>query len=102
MTGLNKLGLWLLGGRHQSCHWGVVVVMLILVLQNVVYHKWQNIYSTIQYNMAKHLSRILTKPKTTQSDQSLCRALKWVAKDPSFLQADSEDSDQTGRMPRLI
>ena len=26
----------------------------------------------------------------------------WVAKDPSFLQADSEDSDQTGRMPRLI
>ena len=23
----------------------------------------------------------------------------WVAKDPKFLQADSEDSDQTGRMP---
>ena len=27
---------------------------------------------------------------------------KWVAKDPSFLHGDSEDSDQTGRMPRLI
>ena len=27
---------------------------------------------------------------------------KWVAKDPMFLKADSEDSDQTGRMPRLI
>ena len=27
---------------------------------------------------------------------------QWVAKDPSFLHADSEDSDQTGRMPRLI
>ena len=26
----------------------------------------------------------------------------WVAKNPSFLQADSEASDQTGRMPRLI
>ena len=26
----------------------------------------------------------------------------WVAKDPSFLHADSEDSDQTGLMPRLI
>ena len=26
----------------------------------------------------------------------------WVAKDPSFLHADSEDSDQTGRMPKLI
>ena len=25
-----------------------------------------------------------------------------IAKDPSFLHADSEDSDQTGRMPRLI
>ena len=30
------------------------------------------------------------------------RCAQWVAKDPSFLQADSEDSDQTGRMPRLI
>ena len=27
---------------------------------------------------------------------------QWVAKDPSFLHANSEDSDQTGRMPRLI
>ena len=27
---------------------------------------------------------------------------QWVAKDPSFLHADSEDSDQTGRMPILI
>ena len=26
----------------------------------------------------------------------------WVAKDPRFLHADSEDSDQNGRMPRLI
>ena len=36
-----------------------------------------------------------------QSDQSsLCA--HWVGKDPSFLHADSEDSDQTGRMLRLI
>ena len=34
------------------------------------------------------------------SESSLCTQL--VAKDPSFLHADSEDSDQTGRMPRLI
>ena len=27
---------------------------------------------------------------------------QWVAKGPSFLHVDSEDSDQTGRMPRLI
>ena len=31
-------------------------------------------------------------------ESSLCA--QWVAKDPSFLETDSEDSDQTGRMPR--
>ena len=36
-----------------------------------------------------------------QSDQSsLCA--QWVAKDQSFLVADSEDSNQTRRIPRLI
>ena len=34
------------------------------------------------------------------SESSLCA--QWVAKDPSILHADSEDSDQTWRMPRLI
>ena len=33
-------------------------------------------------------------------ESSLCT--QWVAKDPSFLHVDSEDSDQTGQMPRLI
>ena len=33
------------------------------------------------------------------SESSLCA--QWVAKDPSFLHADSEDSDQTGWMPGL-
>ena len=38
---------------------------------------------------------------SAQFDQSsLCA--QWVAKDPRFLHEDSEDSDQTGRMPRLI
>ena len=34
------------------------------------------------------------------SESSLCT--EWVAKDPTFLHANSEDSDQTGQMPRLI
>ena len=34
------------------------------------------------------------------SESSLCA--RGVAKDPMFLHADSEDSDQTGRIPRLI
>ena len=34
------------------------------------------------------------------SESLLCA--QWVANDPSFLHADSEGSDHTGRMPRLI
>ena len=48
-------------------------------------------------------NKIVCAP-SEDSDQpgqsSLCA--QWVAKDPTFLHADSEDSDQTGRMPRLI
>ena len=62
-----------------------------------------------------YLSRDMTKPTkwvcaqwrfrsawaSAQSNQSLLCA-QWVAMDPRFLHGDSEDSDQTGRMPRLI
>ena len=34
--------------------------------------------------------------RSVWSESSLCA--QWVAKGPSFLHADSEDSDQTGRM----
>ena len=34
------------------------------------------------------------------SESLLCTL--WVAKDQNFLHVDSEDADQTGRMPRLI
>ena len=63
----------------------------------------------------KQMSRDMTKPTkwvcaqqrlrsawaSALSDQS-SHCAQWVAKDPRFLHADSEDSDQTGRMPRLI
>ena len=64
----------------------------------------------------RNLSHLMTKstkwcvrPAKTQismgirpvwSEVSLCA--QWVAKDPMFLIADSKDSDQNGRMPRLI
>ena len=56
-----------------------------------------------------HMSHLMTKWLCAQqrltlawaSAQSLLCA-QWVVKDPSFLHADSEDSDQTGWMPRLI
>ena len=54
-----------------------------------------------------YMSRDMTKPiklvctqRSLWSESSLCA--QWVAKDPSFLHGDSEDSDQTGQMPRLI
>ena len=57
----------------------------------------------------KQNNKMAVRPAKTQisegirpvwSESSLCT--QWVAKDPRFLHADSEDSDQTGRMPRLI
>ena len=52
-------------------------------------------------------NKMTVRPAKTQislppvwSKSSMCA--QSVAKDPSFLHADSEDSDQTGRMPRLI
>ena len=55
-------------------------------------------------------NKMTVRPAKTDSDQpghplSLIRVfacLQWVAEDPSFLHADSEESDQTGWMPRLI
>ena len=45
--------------------------------------------------------RLRSARTSAQSDQSsLCT--QWVAKDPRFLHADNEDSDQTGWMSRLI
>ena len=64
----------------------------------------------------KQLSRLTSKPskwsvrpaktqislgiRPVRSESSLCA--QWVSEDPMFLHADSEDSDQTGRMQRLI
>ena len=45
-------------------------------------------------------TRISLGIRQVWSESSLCT--QWVAKDPSFLHADSKDSDQIGRMPRLI
>ena len=57
-----------------------------------------------------HISQRMTKPTIAycahsedleQPGQSLL-CTKWVAKDPSFLHANSKDSDKTGWMPKLI
>ena len=45
-------------------------------------------------------TRISLGIRLVWSESSLCAP--WVAKDPSLLHTDSKDSDQTGRIPRLI
>ena len=57
---------------------------------------WQN-----QRNGMCAQRRLRSAWASAKSDQSLRCAL-CVAKDPRCRHADSEDSDQTGRMPRLI
>ena len=61
------------------------------------------------YNWAATWQNPTKRPRKTQislgmrpvwSESLLCA--QWEAKDPGFLHADSKDSDQTGRMPRLI
>ena len=70
----------------------------------------------LQRQSSIEMSHLMTKPtkwsvrpaktqislsiRPVWSESSICA--HWVAKYPSFLDADSEDSDQTGRMPMLI
>ena len=66
---------------------------------------WQDIWASSRENQHYGMCaqrRLRSAWASAQFDQSLRSALNGVAKDPRFLHADSEDPDQTGRMPRLI
>ena len=69
---------------------------------------WVTIYKPYEPRHDK-TNKLTVRPAKTQislgirpvwSKSSLCA--QWVAKVPRFFHADREDSDQTGRMPRLI
>ena len=69
---------------------------------------WHQLINQMSRDMTK-TNKMSVRPAKTQislgirpvsSASSLCA--QWVAKDPSFLHVDSEDSDQPGQMPRLI
>ena len=63
-------------------------------------HNWATSWQNQQNGLCAQ-RRLGSAWASTQSDQSsLCA--QWVAEDSMFLYVDSEDSDQTGRMPRLI
>ena len=76
----------------------------LLGLSALFLHWFSTIWATSQQNQQSGMCaqrRLRSAWASALSDQSsLCA--QWVAKDPSFLHADSKDPDQTGRMPRLI
>ena len=88
-------------------------INLFIVFQ-IIQESLVSICAIEENNSVSNMSRIVTKPvkwhvrpvktqiglgiRQVWSESSLCA--QWVAKDPSFLQADSKDSDQTGRMSR--
>ena len=95
------------------------VTMLILLILHCVYNRntgWSlNLILLVQtLNFITELrhdktNKVSVCPAKTQISLGICPVwsesslwAQWVAKDPRFLYADSEDSDQTGRMPRLI
>ena len=67
-------------------------------------YTWQRYWATTWQNQqnegAPAKPHISLGIRPVWSESSLCA--QWVAKDQRFLHAYSEDSDQTGRMPRLI
>ena len=68
---------------------------LYLALHNVyiLYEPWHDKTNKMSVRPAKTQISLGIRP--VWSESSLCT--QWVAKEPRFLHADSEDSDQTGR-----
>ena len=54
------------------------------------------------YEPQHYKTNKMTCAPSEDSDQPGHPPSQWVAEDPMFLHADSEDSDKTGRMSRLI
>ena len=75
-------------------------------VRSSIYYSCTVEYLCITFEPPRDKTNKITCAPSEDSDQpghppSLIRVFacaQWVAKDPSFLHADSEDSDQTGRM----
>ena len=89
---------------YASLKW--VCVDSIWLLCNVCKQNTSQYWNELRHDKT---NKMTVHPAKTQislgirpvwSESSLCA--QWVAKDLSFLHADSKDSDQTGWMPRLI
>ena len=80
-----------------------LILVCFITAQLPQYYRW----SEFEPRLDKTKKRVCAQRRlrstwtSAKSDQSsLC--VQWIAKDPRFHHADSEDADQTGRMPKLI
>ena len=73
------------------------------ITQNLINYIWAASKQNQQNGMCaqRRLRSAWASAQSELSDQS-SQCTQWVAEDPSCFYVDSEDSDQTGRMPRLI
>ena len=102
-------------GPDLSC----TISIFSLFVNKVISYTWnifvqvlsQHFSFMILRNEPLHVktNNVAVRPAKTQISLGMCPVwsesflcAQWVAKGPSFLHADSKDSDQTGRMPRLI
>ena len=95
-----------------SAYWNVHKVSLLSTGQNTKSHlhcSWLQRTNNLIESRHDKTNKLSVRPAKTQislgirpvwSESSL--SAQRVAKDPRFLHADSENSDLTGRMPRLI
>ena len=94
----------------------IYIILLIVFKKRTYVCNPFNLQFLLLFHDHRHLSRLMSKPtkwhvrpaktqislgiRPVWSESSLCA--QWAAKDQSFLHVDSEDSDKTGRMSRLI
>ena len=77
---------------------GSIWITLLLLFSFILFEPWHDKTNKLSVRPAKTQISLGIRP--VWSKYSLCA--QWVAKDARFLQADSEDYDQTWRMPRLV
>ena len=74
----------------------------LLTLNDIPHHQANNPAILLCEPEHNKTNKRLVRPHHTDQESSMCAL--WVAtcRDPNLSQADSEDSDQTGQLPRLI
>ena len=91
-------------GSYYSWWPSADVLLLLLFQGSVTFRQRLNLSCSmtkpIEWYVRPAKTQISLGIRPFWSESSFCA--QWVAKDQTFLQADSEDSDQIGRMHRLI